>query len=145
MNEICGLEDVGSDPLVRTLLGAAQRLETRVETALGASGLSLTKLAILHHLIQAVEPLPLSRLADKISCVKSNITQLMDRLEADGLVTRVGHPEDRRSIRAEITDEGRQRYTAGAKTLVEQEEGLLRCLRPGDREELAKLLDQLCQ
>jgi DNA-binding MarR family transcriptional regulator len=145
VNEICGLQDVGSDPLVRTLLGAAHRLETRVETALGASGLSLTKLAILHHLIQAGEPLPLSHLAGKISCVKSNITQLMDRLEADGLVGRVGHPEDRRSIRAEITDEGRQRYAAGAKILEEQEEGLLRCLRLGDREELAKLLDQLCQ
>src|SRR6266403_3718418 len=85
MNEICGLEDIGSDPLVRTLLGAAQRLEIRVETALAASGLSLTKLAILHHLVQTSEPLQLSRLADRISCVKSNITQLVDRLEADGL------------------------------------------------------------
>jgi DNA-binding MarR family transcriptional regulator len=145
VNEICGLEDVGSDPLVRTLLGAAQRLEVRVEAALGASGLSLTKLAILHHLIQAGEPLPLSRLADKISCVKSNITQLMDRLEGDGLVARASHPDDRRSIRAEITTAGRHRYKAGAKILAEQEEGLLKCLRPGDRHELAKLLDQLCQ
>ena len=144
MNEICGLEDVGSDPLVRTLLGAAQRLETRVETALSASGLSLTKLAILHHLMQAGVPLPLSRLADKISCVKSNITQLMDRLEADGLVARVGHPEDRRSIRAEITDEGRRRYAAGAKILGEQEQELLKCLPASDRDQLARLLDQLC-
>lgn len=144
MNEICGLEDIGSDPLVRTLLGAAQRLETRVESALGASGLSLTKLAILHHLVQRPEPIQLGRLADRISCVKSNITQLVDRLEADGLVRRVSDPADRRSIRAEITTEGRQRYDAGAKILEDQEEGLLRCLRPGDREHLAKLLDQLC-
>jgi DNA-binding MarR family transcriptional regulator len=144
MNEICGLEDIGSDPLVRTLLGAAQRLEARVETALGASGLSLTKLAILHHLVQTVEPLQLGRLADRISCVKSNITQLVDRLESDGLVRRVSDPADRRSIRAEITDEGRQRYAAGARILEDQEEGLLKCLRPGDREQLAKLLDQLC-
>ena len=145
MNEICGLEDVGSDPLVRTLLGAAQRLETRVETALSASGLSLTKLAILHYLIQAGEPLQLSRVAHKISCVRSNITQLMDRLEADGLVARVGHPEDRRSIQAEITQEGRGRYAAGAKILGDQEEQLLRCLQASEREQLAKLLDQLCR
>ena len=139
------MEDVGSDPLVRTLLGAAQRLESRVETALSASGLSLTKLAILHHLIQAGEPLQLSRLADKISCVKSNITQLMDRLEADGLAARVGHPEDRRSIRAEITDKGRVRYAEGARILGEQEQGLLKCLQTNEREQLAKLLDQLCR
>ena len=144
MNEICGLEDIGSDPLVRTLLGAAQRLQTRVESALGSSGLSLTKLAILHHLVKRPEPIQLGRLADRISCVKSNITQLVDRLEADGLVRRVSDPADRRSIRAEITAEGRRRYDAGAKILEDQEEGLLKCLRPGDREHLAKLLDQLC-
>ena len=144
MNEICGLELVGSDPLVRTLLGTAQRLETRVETALSPSGLSLTKLGILHHLVQTGEPLQLGRLADRISCVKSNITQLVDRLEAEGLVHRISDPGDRRSIRAEITEEGRERYTAGARILSEQEEGLLKCLQAGEREQLARLLDQLC-
>jgi len=144
MNEICGLEDIGSDPLVRTLLGAAHRLEISVEAALASSGLSLTKLAILHHLVQTSEALQLGRLADRISCVKSNITQLVDRLESDGLVRRVSDPADRRSIRAAITDEGRQKYMAGAKILEEQEAALLKCLRPGDREQLTRLLDQLC-
>ena len=144
VNEICGLEDVGFDPLVRTLLGVAQRLESRVESALAASGLSLTKLGILHHLIHAGEPLPLSGLADRISCVKSNITQLMDRLEADGLVARTSHASDRRSVRASITVEGRRRYTAAAKVLEEQERALLKCLPEGDRRKLGKLLDQLC-
>ena len=145
MNEICGLEDVGTDPLVRTLLGAAQRLQLRVETALGASGLSLTKLGILHHLVQAGEPVQLSRLADRISCVKSNITQLVDRLETEGLVKRVSDPGDRRSVRAEITGQGRERYESGAKILGEQEESLLRCLYDEEREQLAKLLERLCQ
>jgi DNA-binding MarR family transcriptional regulator len=144
VNEICGLEDVGFDPLVRTLLGVSQRLESRVESALAASGLSLTRLGILHHLIQADEPLVLSALAGRISCVKSNITQLMDRLETDGLVARVSHSSDRRSIRASITAEGRRRYAAGAKILEEQERALLKCLPEGDRRKLAKLLDQLC-
>jgi len=144
VNEICGLEDVGFDPLVRTLLGVSQRLETRVESALAASGLSLTRLGILHHLIQAGEPLALSALAGRISCVKSNITQLMDRLETDGLVARVSHSSDRRSIRASITAEGRRRYAAGAKILEDQERALLKCLPEGDRRKLAKLLDQLC-
>ncbi|MDQ2855934.1 MAG: MarR family transcriptional regulator [Acidobacteriota bacterium] len=144
MNEICGLEDVGFDPLVRTLLGVAQRLESRVESALAASGLSFSKLGILHHLIQAGEPLPLSGLAGRISCVKSNITQLMDRLEADELVARSSDPSDRRSIRANVTAEGRRRYAVGTKILEEQERALLKCLPEPDRRNLAKLLDQLC-
>ena len=144
MNEICGLEDVGFDPLVRTLLGVAQRLETQVESALAASGLSITKLGILHHLIQAGEPLPLSGLADRISCVKSNITQLMDRMEADGLVERTSHTSDRRSIRASITSEGRRRYSAAAKVLDEQERALLKCLPEPERRKLGNLLNQLC-
>jgi DNA-binding MarR family transcriptional regulator len=144
VNEICGLEDVGFDPLVRTLLGVAQRLETRVESALSANGLSFTKLGILHHLVQAGEPLPLSVLAGRISCVKSNITQLMDRLEADGLVARTSDVNDRRSIRANVTAEGRQRYAAGAQILDEQERSLLKCLPEPDRRKLANLLDQLC-
>ena len=144
MNEICGLEDVGFDPLVRTLLGVAQRLESQVESALAASGLSITKLGILHHLIQAGEPLPLSGLAERISCVKSNITQLMDRMEGDGLVERTSHTSDRRSIRASITAEGRRRYSAAAKVLEEQERALLKCLPETDRRKLGNLLNQLC-
>ncbi len=144
VNEICGLEDVGFDPLVRTLLGVAQRLESQVEAALAASGLSITKLGILHHLIQAGEPLPLSALADRISCVKSNITQLMDRMEADALVERTSHASDRRSIRGSITAEGRRRYTAAAKILEEQERALLKCLPEAERRQLRKLLDQIC-
>jgi len=145
VNEICGLQDVGFDPLVRTLLGVADRLESRVESALSAIGLSFTKLGILHHLIQAGEPLPLKGLADRISCVKSNITQLMDRLESEGLVARAIDPSDRRSIRANVTAEGRLRYAAGAKILEEQERLLLRCLPEPDRRKLVGLLDQLCK
>jgi len=145
VNEICGLENLGADPLVRTLLGAAERLELRVESALADAGLSLSKLGVLHHLACTGEPLQLGRLAHRISCVKSNITQLVDRLETDGLVRRVSHPADRRSIRAEITRKGRIRYATGVKILKTQEQALLRCLSEGERRQLAELLIHLCQ
>ena len=50
---------------------------------------SAHKLAALHHLTQAGESLPLGQLAERLSCVKSNVTQLVDRLEADGLDSKV--------------------------------------------------------
>ncbi|HKY97065.1 MAG TPA: MarR family transcriptional regulator, partial [Gemmatimonadaceae bacterium] len=77
----------------------------------------------LTKLQEAGEPLTLSDLAERLSCVRSNITQLVDRLESDGLVRRVADPSDRRSIRAELTDLGKERQVAGAAemTRVHQE------------------------
>jgi len=51
-------------------------------------GLSLAKLAALHQLTAAGESIQLGQLAERLACVKSNVTQLVDRLEADGLVNR---------------------------------------------------------
>jgi DNA-binding MarR family transcriptional regulator len=50
--------------------------------------------------------------------VKSNVTQLVDRLESDGLVRREADPGDRRSIRAVVTDSGRDRHVAGSQALA---------------------------
>src|SRR5258706_15465900 len=79
------------------VLHASSVLESRVEARLSEVGLSLAKLAALHQLTEAGDSLPLGQLADRLSCVKSNVTQLVDRLEADGLVNRAGDPNDRRS------------------------------------------------
>jgi DNA-binding MarR family transcriptional regulator len=49
--------------------------------------------------------------------VRSNVTQLMDRLEADGLVRRVDDPDDRRTVRAAVTDLGAEREAAGAAAI----------------------------
>ena len=51
----------------------------------------------------------LSELASRMICVRSNITQLMGRLEADGLVQREEDPHDRRCVRATLTPLGRER------------------------------------
>jgi DNA-binding MarR family transcriptional regulator len=56
-------------------------------------------------------------LAEKLTCVRSNVTQLADRLEADGLVKRADDPADRRAVRAEVTALGRKRHAAGAKVV----------------------------
>ena len=88
-----------------------------MELALGKVGLSMAKHGALSELARAGEPLTLSQLAARLSCVRSNMTQLVDRLEADGLVRRVDDPTDRRSVKAELTDAGRERQVAGEKAL----------------------------
>src|ERR1019366_1451460 len=89
------------------VLHASGVLEGRVESRLSEVDLSLAKLAALHHLSQAGESLPLGQLAERLRCVKSNVTQLVDRLEADGLVNRTADPNDRRSRPSGLADAGR--------------------------------------
>src|SRR6516164_1441833 len=92
------------------VLHAAGSLEARVEARLAEVGMSLPKLAALHQLTHAGDSLPLGQLAERLACVKSNVTQLVDRLEADGLVMRAADPSDRRSRLAVITEAGKSAY-----------------------------------
>ncbi len=80
--------------------------------------MSMAKQGALTELAAASEPLTLSQLAARLSCVRSNMTQLVDRLEADGLVKRLDDPSDRRSVRAELTALGRERQHAGARAMA---------------------------
>jgi len=98
-----------------TLLHASGAAQAHLESKLSACGLSGPKLMALQRLVEAGDSLPLGQLADRLSCVKSNVTQLVDRLEADGYVSREADPNDRRSKLAVITPEGRKVYAEGAK------------------------------
>ena len=57
------------------LLHTASTVQNHAEVKLAAVGLSLPKLAALTALSEAGESMPLSQLAERLSCVKSNITQ----------------------------------------------------------------------
>ncbi|MBT2413347.1 MarR family transcriptional regulator [Streptomyces sp. ISL-12] len=54
----------------------------------------------------SLEPLPMRRLARKLRCEPSNVTGIVDRLEARGLVERRPDPGDRRVKVAAATEEG---------------------------------------
>ncbi|WP_217551633.1 MarR family winged helix-turn-helix transcriptional regulator [Streptomyces sp. GbtcB6] len=56
----------------------------------------------------SLEPLPMRKLAQKLKCEPSNVTGIVDRLEARGLVERRPDPTDRRVKLAAATDEGRR-------------------------------------
>jgi DNA-binding MarR family transcriptional regulator len=102
-----------NDSVAFALMHAGRRIEARLEEALAGVGLSGAKHAALSFLVTQDQPMSLSELAEKLTCVRSNVTQLVDRLEADGLVKRVDNPADRRAVCAEITRLGRERHAAG--------------------------------
>ena len=129
--------------LTLLLLDAARAVEARAEVALGEVGLSLAKLGALRHLMLAAEPLTLSQLAERHCCGKSNVTQLVDRLEADGFVARASDPDDRRTVRATVTAAGRAAYDRASVLLAEYERSIDAQLGSGPRADLARGLRAL--
>jgi len=132
-----------SENVMWSLIEAARAVEAELEQALSEVQLSGAKLAALTHLVEAGEPVPLGELADQCACVRSNITQLVDRLEADRLVQRMDDPADRRSLRAAITSLGRERQAAGARKVQEVRRRLGKALGEIDAAALKRALAQL--
>ena len=126
--------------MMYSLVRAAHVLESRLEEALEQVGLSLAKFGALSHLIKEGEPLSLSECAMKMTCVRSNITQLVDRLEADGLAKRVEDPNDRRAVRAAVTPLGLERQAAGAKEMARVQAELAKTLNGIDHGALQRAL-----
>ena len=72
----------------------------------------------------------MSDLATELLCDASNITQLVGRLEARGLVRREPDPEDRRARRVTITTAGRRQRRAVEKVFTFPRSGSPICPRP---------------
>jgi DNA-binding MarR family transcriptional regulator len=125
------------------MLGAAHVVEACLESALDRIGLSVAKFGVLAKLVEAGEPLALGSLAERSCCVRSNMTQLVDRLEADRLVERMNDPSDRRSIRAALTAAGRERHTEGLRIVEEAGRTIFANLDDDERITLKRVLAQL--
>ncbi len=99
------------------------------------------------HLLNLVEPdrpMPMGQLAGALSCDASNVTGLVDRLEARGLIQRSPSAEDRRVKVISLTPLGArvraallQRMTAPPATLAK--------LSPEDQRALVRLLRRLVE
>ena len=65
-------------------------------------------------------------LADAVALRAATLVHHLDALEAEGLVSRVRNPENRRSQRVHLTDAGRARYDEMLATVLAYDEAL-RC------------------
>jgi DNA-binding MarR family transcriptional regulator len=132
-----------NEKIAFSLIHAAQSIEGHFEKALAAVNLSGPKFAALSVLVAQDQPLSLSELAKKLTCVRSNVTQLVDRLEADGLVKRTDDPSDRRGVRAEATKLGRMRHAAGLKVVNRVHAQVAKQLSAIDQSVLKRALDAI--
>jgi DNA-binding MarR family transcriptional regulator len=140
---VCMYYSYMNNTVVYSLIHAAHAIEHQLEEALAATDLSGSKFAALSVMIAEDQPISLSDLASKLTCVRSNITQLVDRLEKDGLVKRTDDPSDRRGVRAEVTPLGRERYEAGLKATNQVHDAIAKKLSAADQDALERAVKAL--
>lgn len=80
----------------------SRRLTKEIAARHGLTGPQLTVVKML----EALGELPLSRLSEKIRAQNSTVTGIVDRMEREGLVTRVRSAADRRVVHIQLTAKG---------------------------------------
>ena len=113
-----------STSLVYALQEAADALEEQLTPLVAKAGLTLPQFSLLFYVIEE-GPMRLGELARKERCVKSNVSNLVRKMEAQDLVMLRSDEGDRRARLIAATREGRARY-ASARRAVQQTENTLR-------------------
>jgi MarR family transcriptional regulator, organic hydroperoxide resistance regulator len=94
------------------------------------------------HLIEPERPLPMGRLADTLGCDASNVTGLVDRLEARGLVRRHASADDRRVKVLHLTPMGSRLRAQLLRRMTGSSCSLSR-LSATDQRSLVRILEML--
>lgn len=88
------------------LLRAARAVQARVEPRIADAGLTMTQFGVLEAVLH-LGPLSQRDLTRKVLTSPGNMTDMIDKLVARGLVRRTPCPEDRRRVDIVLTDAGR--------------------------------------
>ncbi|OQO92192.1 MarR family winged helix-turn-helix transcriptional regulator [Saccharomonospora piscinae] len=95
---------------VTGLMRVQQIIQSAVDAALKPHGLTFARFEALTLLTFSRHcRLPMRVMGERLQLHPTSVTNIVDRLEKDGLVKRLPHPTDRRTTLVEITDEGRAR------------------------------------
>jgi DNA-binding MarR family transcriptional regulator len=105
---------------VTSVMRAQQILLNRLNLALEDVGLTFARYEALMLLyFTRSGSLPLGKMGDRLQVHPASVTNLINGLERDGLVTRTPHPSDRRTTLATITSRGREVADAATEALHE--------------------------
>src|SRR5215212_9367896 len=130
----------------RLFLRAHARVIRRLEADLMAQHqLPLGSYDVLVQLVEAPDRrLRMSELAERVLLSRSGLTRLVDRLSAEGLVSREACPDDARGTFTVITEAGLARLREAAPTHLRGiEEYVTSRLSPADLDALGRLLRKL--
>jgi DNA-binding MarR family transcriptional regulator len=106
-------------------------------------GITPAQSRLLRTLAHFGSPPRMADLAERLEVVPRAVTTLVDGLEASGKVRRVPDPANRRVIRIEVTDEGREALRELREARHSAAEEILAPLSVAERAVLRSLLDTL--
>jgi DNA-binding MarR family transcriptional regulator len=133
----------GTMAAVTGLMRVQQIIQSAVDNALKPHGLTFARYEALVLLTFARRhALPMRVMGERLQLHPTSVTNIVDRLEKDGLVKRMPHPTDRRTTLVEITDDGRSRRERATKAVTTIDFGLVG-LTDRQTEQLTDLLTKV--
>ena len=108
-----------------------------------AHGSSLSRFDVLANLSRSGGSLPTSALAAGLIASQGNITRLLDRMEADGLIERGAHERDRRISVVRLTAAGEAAFQSMAADHEHWMEEIFSALGESETRQLIRLLGKI--
>lgn len=128
---------------VTSVMRVQQILLSAVDGALRPHGLTFARYeALVLLMFSRAGSLPMRVMGERLQLHPTSVTNIVDRLQADGLVRRTPHPTDRRTTLVEITDAGSALLDAATASVTEIGFGL-GGLTPEQEVHLTELLGQV--
>ncbi|MFJ7151302.1 MarR family winged helix-turn-helix transcriptional regulator [Streptomyces sp. NPDC100445] len=137
------------DPQVEQIVSALSRLNRRMNVAYGrqtaALGISNAEWEVLKALVLSGVPYRMGpgELAKRLGLTPAAMTHRIDRMVAEGLVTRERDESNRVRVIVELTPGGREKWLEAMRMATVFEEDLLQDLTPVERVVLGEVLTRL--
>ena len=137
------------DPQIEKVVTALGRLNRRMNVAYGRQlvdlGISNSEWEVLKALVVVGRPYRLGPgdLAKRLGLTPAAMTHRIDRMVAEGLVTRDRDEANRVRVIVELTDEGREKWLQTMRMAAVFEDDLLQDLTPVERAALGEILTRL--
>lgn len=126
-----------------SIMRAQQVVLAAVDGALRPFGLTFARYeGLVLLLFSRRGVLPLGKMGQRLMIHPTSVTNIIDRLERQGLVRRIPHPTDGRTTLAEITEDGRELAKEATKAVNAVTFGL-DCLDTEDLRQLVRITRKL--
>ena len=128
---------------VTNVMRVQQILQATVDERLKPHGLTFARYEALVLLSFSQRgSLPMRLMGERLQLHPTSITNIVDRLESDGLARRLPHPTDRRTTLVELTDAGRARLLDATTAVTAADFGFVG-LDDKELEQLSTLLTKV--
>jgi DNA-binding MarR family transcriptional regulator len=132
-------KEVSSVDAGQTYMELHHQLHRIVDQAMCAAGLSLGRAKVLMRL-ESHGPMKQATLAGLLGFAPRSVTETVDVLEREGLVTRTEDPNDRRARIVSLTESGREACATAAAVRTKTMNEIFGVLSPTERAQLVSLL-----